>query len=132
VDDSESSLCDHSEASGLAPVHSSPRTITLGSFSKILSPGLRLGWVMSSVDVVKLLTDDGALISGGGPASVMTECVRTLMDSGRLEEHVLGVRGALATRMCVLGETLNEVFGDKIVCRTARGGYFVCELLFCV
>jgi hypothetical protein len=89
---------------------------------------------MSCPEVVDRLTDDGALVSGGGPASVITECVRNLMDSGRLEEHVQFVRGALGARMVALRDALEQVFGDRIVCREAYGGYFVCEYraFFCV
>ena len=52
------------------------RLITLGSFSKILSPGLRLGWILSTPENIKRIAEDGALNSGGGPSNVITEGVR--------------------------------------------------------
>ena len=51
------------------------------SFSKILAPGLRLGWVLSSAPLVDLLQKEGAMASGGGPPSLITEVGRMLMES---------------------------------------------------
>jgi len=40
--------------------------ISLGSFSKILAPGLRLGWMQAHPSKIKPLVTSGLLDSGGG------------------------------------------------------------------
>lgn len=43
------------------------RVICLGSFSKLLAPGLRLGWIQTSPRLIaKAWRDVGVLDSGGG------------------------------------------------------------------
>lgn len=42
------------------------QVVSLGSFSKILAPGTRLGWINAREDVLERLAQNGALVSGGG------------------------------------------------------------------
>jgi hypothetical protein len=42
------------------------RVVSLGSFSKMLAPGLRLGWAEACGTTLKRLRSCGVLISGGG------------------------------------------------------------------
>jgi DNA-binding transcriptional MocR family regulator len=44
----------------------SEAVIRLGSFSKILAPGLRLGWMMAAPQIVQRCIQSGVLDSGGG------------------------------------------------------------------
>ena len=39
--------------------------LSLGTFSKILAPGLRLGWIQTTPDLMTTLLASGALVSGG-------------------------------------------------------------------
>lgn len=114
-----------------SPMRMHPRAINMGSFSKILAPGLRLGWLVAHQNAIDRYMKDGAYDSGGGPPNVMTECVRVLMESGQLRQHVTFVRNELERRMKALETSLKEVLGRKIVCHVAQGGYFVCECPIC-
>ena len=73
--------------------------LSLGSFSKILAPGLRLGWVQSSPALVEKLALSGLADSGGGlkPFHICTgaQCVGTGSArplSGPVEEHLSSAR----------------------------------------
>lgn len=61
----------------LASLDASGRVVSLGSFSKILSPGLRLGWAQSSPATIRELTACGAIRSGGGQNPVTAAMVHS-------------------------------------------------------
>jgi len=48
------------------------RVISNGTFSKILGPGIRIGWIESGPRVIKLLDSSGVLASGGSVNNVMS------------------------------------------------------------
>jgi len=99
--------------------------ISLGSFSKILTPGLRLGWMIGGPKTIEKIGTDGALNSGGGPAGVLTEAVRRLIDNGSLNLHLEMLRKELGERHKVLEQAFEEEFGPGVAsCRPALGGYF--------
>ena len=50
----------------LAAFCTSAEVISLGSFSKILAPGLRLGWLQAAPEVIARIVKCGLLDSGGG------------------------------------------------------------------
>ena len=53
--------------------------ISLGSFSKILAPGLRLGWIQAANEKIKILTTCGLLDSGGGIESFyLGRCMQSI------------------------------------------------------
>ena len=58
--------------------------LSLGTFSKILAPGLRLGWIQTTPDLMATLLASGALVSGGNFNHFTSHVVRQLMESGEL------------------------------------------------
>lgn len=61
-----------------------------GSFSKIVAPGVRTGWVDARPTLVKALTACGALTAGGCPSQLVATMLAELMDHGWLQKHVGG------------------------------------------
>ena len=57
--------------------------VSLGSFSKILAPGLRLGWIQANPELMQKMLAQGALVSGGNFNHFASHVVRQLMESGR-------------------------------------------------
>jgi DNA-binding transcriptional MocR family regulator len=57
------------------------RVLALGTMSKILAPGLRLGWVHAAPPLVDRLMDHGALRSGGCINPVITHLVHGTLES---------------------------------------------------
>ena len=101
------------------------RLITLASFSKILTPGLRLGWIESTPENIRAVAQDGALNSGGGPANLITEAVRIMIQNCALARHLDGLRQTLSARHDALREAVAKHLPGRVVCRQADGGYFV-------
>lgn len=62
--------------------------IRLGSFSKILAPGLRLGWAQAAPGHIARLTGSGLSASGGGVNPLAAFVTAVFCQRGWLEAHV--------------------------------------------
>ncbi|KAF4727721.1 hypothetical protein FOZ63_033811, partial [Perkinsus olseni] len=86
--------------------------VVCGSFSKILAPGLRLGWFHTHPDNIAKIMPSGVLLSGGGPPPVLVEAVATLMKDGHLREHLDELRRIYASRLGAMVTSLKEEMSD--------------------
>jgi 2-aminoadipate transaminase len=100
------------------------RVLSLGSFSKILGPGLRLGWVHAAEPLIERFSQHGALRSGGGLNPVIASIVQGVIESGGLERNIEHLRATLGARAGVLWEALRRHLPGLEV-PEPRGGYFV-------
>lgn len=115
-------------AAGDAPV------LSLGSFSKIFAPGLRLGWVQGPPDRVERLAGSGWVQSGGGLNPFASAAVSELMASGRLTDWVATLRRRYRERGEALVDALighadgryevASVGPDATTGARVAGGYF--------
>lgn len=48
---------------------SDPRVISVGSFSKLIGPGLKVGWIQAHPPLLKELARAGYVASGGNPVT---------------------------------------------------------------
>lgn len=99
--------------------------ISLGSFSKILAPGLRLGWIHASPDLVKKISRAGLLQSGGGFNPFTSEIVNVFIQEGLLLSNIKHLRNVYAHRAKVLCRELRAALPDTVSFQVPRGGYFV-------
>eukprot|EP00854_Cymbomonas_tetramitiformis_P012442 gene12442-14699_t len=60
----------------------------VSSFTKILAPGLRLGWVEARPELLKSLTGKGYIVSGGGVAPFVSEVVTEALQGGGQDRHL--------------------------------------------
>ena len=98
--------------------------ISLGSFSKILAPGLRLGWIQTSAVLRQRLMATGFLNSGGCINHYTSHIVRRAIDLGLLEEHVVSLRRAYRSRVDAMDVALREHFSGIARWSRPDGGYF--------
>ncbi|KAH8658395.1 pyridoxal phosphate-dependent transferase [Xylariales sp. PMI_506] len=63
-------------------------TLSNGSFSKILAPGMRSGWVEGSPELIKQVLRYGVVISGGNQGGISATVVNQLLISGALKKHI--------------------------------------------
>jgi DNA-binding transcriptional MocR family regulator len=100
------------------------RVVSLNTFSKILAPGLRLGWIEASQETVERLKQHPVIVSGGGVNPLGCLLVENLLEYG-LIDHLRHLRQVLSERRSAMIETLGEVFGDTARWTVPSGGYFV-------
>lgn len=99
--------------------------LSLGSFSKILAPGLRLGWIHASRKSIDKLTGSGALLSGGGQNPFTSAVVQSTLELGMQQRYLNGLIGAYRRRAEALATGLRRHLPESISFRTAEGGYFM-------
>ena len=98
--------------------------LSLGSFSKILAPGLRLGWIQASGPLLERILDSGVVNSGGSFNQFTSLVVREAMDRGLQAAFVRQLREAYGRRVAAMDAALHEHFGDRARWHRPGGGYF--------
>lgn len=98
--------------------------ISLGSFSKILGPGLRTGWLQASPPIVRRFANAGLTISGGGLNHFTSTLVHAVLEQGMLEDNITRLRRTYAERVVAMTAALQEQLGDAVEFTAPGGGYF--------
>ncbi len=84
----------------------------VGSFSKILAPALRLGWMIVPAELVPKVTVIKE--SGDLESSALTQrAVSAYLDAGHLPAHVALLRQAYGERLATMLTALEQSFPDK-------------------
>ncbi|WP_457552933.1 aminotransferase-like domain-containing protein [Desulfobacula sp.] len=99
--------------------------ISLGSFSKIMAPGLRLGWMHTSVDLVRKMAGSGLLVSGGGFNPFVSEIVNSAICLGFLNTHIKRLKTIYSQRIKIFCTQLRMYLPDQAVFKVPKGGYFI-------
>ena len=118
------------DAQSLGRAGATDLVIYLGTFSKILSPGLRLGWAVAPRPVLEKLNlgKQGAdLCASPVTQMFVAQYFRERARDGgpAWEEYVASLRGLYSARRDVMLRALEEHFGESARWTTPRGGLFV-------
>jgi DNA-binding transcriptional MocR family regulator len=108
----------------LASFAESGAVLGLGSFSKILAPGLRLGWVQAAPQHMQRLYTSGLLDSGGGLNPFTSGLVRMVLEQGWQDEYLEHLHNVYRQRIKALHASLQEQLGDLVTYVVPTGGYF--------
>ena len=98
--------------------------VSLGSFSKILAPGLRLGWVHSSPAIIRRFIDSGVAASGGGLSHFAAAMAQATLDLGLLQENLTNLRRVYTMRRDVVAGILSTDLAGQVDFHEPDGGYF--------
>lgn len=102
----------------------SGRVLSLGSFSKILAPAMRLGWVQTSSALREKLAENGFVNSGGCINHISAHIARQAVDSGQLDRHIQSLRSTYRSRLDAMQSALVQHFDDIASWTKPEGGYF--------
>ena len=107
----------------LASHSASGHVLGIGSFSKILAPGLRLGWVQAAPQHLQRLVGSGLVDSGGGVNPLVSAVVRGVLTSGAQQAYVAQLRAEYGRRIRVLDEAL-QTHLPQAQYAVPQGGFF--------
>lgn len=101
-----------------------------GTFSKLVGPGVRTGWVHAAPDLVAGLASTGSSRSGGAPSQVAAAVVCRLVEDGGLGRHLEevvrpGLRRRWEGMVRAVGRELEGVGEVEGLEGGVYGGYFV-------
>mmetsp|Transcript_11266 Transcript_11266/g.17426 ORF Transcript_11266/g.17426 Transcript_11266/m.17426 type:complete len:476 (-) Transcript_11266:72-1499(-) len=98
---------------------------TVSSFTKIWSPGVRVGWIEGPSEIIKSLKSHGYIQSQGGCAPFMGEIMRHAL-STRMADNVLQtLRRAYRDRAKLVCDIFEESSSNIQVLSKPLGGYFI-------
>jgi GntR family transcriptional regulator / MocR family aminotransferase len=97
------------------------RVFYIGTFSKTLFPGLRLGYLVVPRDHLAQLRTLVRHLDGGRPA-LEQAIVADFLASGRFARHIKRMRRAYASRRSALIEAFRETFGNRFPLLGTPGG----------
>ena len=97
------------------------RVLYAGSFSKVLFPGLRLGYLVVPDELADAFRRASRQLHCGRP--VLEQAVTAaFMQEGHFARHIRRMRALYAARRKALAAALDEAFGDRIQLELAAGG----------
>ena len=105
----------------LASADSAGNVIYIGSLSKTLAPGLRLGYIAASERVIAHLTEYSSLLDTHGD-QVLESAVAELLEDGEVQRHVRRVRRVYHARRDAMAALLANELGDAVSLTLPVGG----------
>jgi DNA-binding transcriptional MocR family regulator len=98
--------------------------LSLGTFSKILAPAMRLGWIQTGPGLRRRLIENGFVASGGSVNHYTSHIVRHAIDLGLQSELVQKLRRTYRSRVEAMQEALESLFSELATWKKPEGGYF--------
>lgn len=99
--------------------------VRLGSFAKVVAPGLRLGFLTADAATVERFRGGGLLDSGGGINHFTANMVAAFCEAGGFAEQGDYLRATYRARRDALAEGLREHLPESCHWRVPAGGFFI-------
>lgn len=98
--------------------------LSLGSFSKLMAPGLRLGWIQTSSGLMKEMLRTGVINSGGSFNHFTSQVMRHAIDLGLQQSMLDRLRAVYRRRVETMEAALLAELGNRARWHKPEGGYF--------
>jgi len=98
--------------------------LSMGTFSKIMAPGLRLGWLQAPEHLMEIALDSGWVNSGGSVNHFTSHIVRHAIDMGLQESFIDTLQDEYRGRVEAMHQSLREHLLEHARWQRPNGGYF--------
>ncbi|KAJ2996804.1 hypothetical protein HDV02_006182 [Globomyces sp. JEL0801] len=95
------------------------------SFSKLLAPGIRLGWIESSDSMINQIKSAAVFYSGGCPNHFMSTAILSAIENNSLDLHLNHLLSTYENRAKVMCNELTKVLPKGFHFIPPNGGFFV-------
>jgi len=102
--------------------------IYLGTISKALAPGLRIGWIVGSESIVNRL-GDVKMQTDYGASSVSQWILKELLSNEYYEQYLKEMRIELKSRRDLMVSALDKYFKELAVWEIPKGGFYIWLIL---
>ncbi|XP_014215330.1 uncharacterized protein LOC106644386 [Copidosoma floridanum] len=107
------------------PGYTGGNIISNGSFSKILSPAIRVGWLECGPKVANILKESGVMKSGGAVNHYVSGLIASLLHLKLEDEYLDNLKEIYKERRDALCDALDKNLPPNCSYRYPEGGYFV-------
>lgn len=99
--------------------------ISNGTFSKIMGPGLRLGWIQASRSILDLFRKSSVIRSGGNVNNYMSGIMSSVLELGLQTQHLNYLQRIYGSAMSKVCKILRDQLPKECSFSEPEGGYFV-------
>ncbi len=100
------------------------QTIITGSFSKILAPGMRLGWIVAPKDVMEQVVI-AKQASDLHSNSLSQRIAYEYLSHADIDSHIRKIQSVYGNRCRLMQELIRKQFPKSVRCTRPEGGMFV-------
>jgi len=102
----------------------SPQICYVSSFSKIMGPGLRIGWLFGPPEIIGK-TEVAKQSMDACTSTYVQVLANEFLSSGKLFDYVKWVRGEYKKRAKVMVEALNAFMPPEVTWVNPKGGFYI-------
>ncbi|KAJ3226837.1 hypothetical protein HDU78_010174 [Chytriomyces hyalinus] len=99
--------------------------ISNNSFSKIMAPGLRLGWIETHPSLLAHISRSGIMNSGGSPNHIVSGIITTALKQGGVAAHLDFLQREYAARLDAMCDALQVGLPVGVSFVKPEGGFFI-------
>lgn len=101
------------------------QVVSIGSFSKTLAPGLRLGWIVGAEETIERCVNCGTTQMGGGANPFTAQVVAEYCRSGHWQRHIQHLQALYKARRDQALAALERFMPSDVVWTRPAGGFFI-------
>jgi DNA-binding transcriptional MocR family regulator len=101
------------------------RVLRIGSFSKILAPGVRMGWLLGPPGLIERMINSGLRCMGGGANPLVANILATYCRQGLLEPHIRRLCQVYSERRDAMLASLDDHMPSGARWTRPGGGFFI-------
>ncbi len=104
-------------------MNATEKNIYLGSFSKIITPGMRLGYIIASSEIIRML--ETAKQASDLHSNIFSQyLISDYLENNNLDEHIKKIRNLYKNQAQTMVNAMKEAFPEDVKFTVPQGGMF--------